>query len=83
MKTPPSFLSPIKYAPGTMVKQLIRSLADFCLERLLRAGHGLPKVLLGPVMPYPSTPCGWLPLGPRMACWLAKGQEAYSHLLFP
>jgi hypothetical protein len=20
-------------------------------------GHGLPKVLLGPAMPYPSTPC--------------------------
>jgi hypothetical protein len=24
-----------------------------------RGGHGLPKVALGPTMPYPSTPCGW------------------------
>jgi hypothetical protein len=23
-----------------------------------RGGHGLPKLLLGPAMPYPSTPCG-------------------------
>jgi hypothetical protein len=22
-------------------------------------GHGLPKVLLGPAMPYPSTLCSW------------------------
>jgi hypothetical protein len=26
-------------------------------ECLARGGHGLPKVSLGPVMPYPSTPC--------------------------
>jgi hypothetical protein len=25
---------------------------------MARGGHGLPKVLLGPGMPYPSTPCG-------------------------
>jgi hypothetical protein len=24
-----------------------------------RGGHGLPKVLLRPAMPYPSKPCGW------------------------
>jgi hypothetical protein len=27
--------------------------------RMARGGHGLPKVSLGPAMPYPSTPCGW------------------------
>jgi hypothetical protein len=26
--------------------------------RMARGGHGLPKVSLGPAMPYPSTPCG-------------------------
>jgi hypothetical protein len=26
--------------------------------RMARDGHGLPKVLLGPAMPDPSTPCG-------------------------
>jgi len=26
--------------------------------RMARGGHGLPKVLTGPVMPCPSTPCG-------------------------
>jgi hypothetical protein len=27
-------------------------------ERMARGGHGLPKVSLGPAMPYPSTPYG-------------------------
>jgi hypothetical protein len=27
-----------------------------------KGGHGLPKVLLGPTMPYASTPCGRPPL---------------------
>jgi hypothetical protein len=26
---------------------------------MARGGHGLPKVLLGPAMPYPSTLCGF------------------------
>jgi hypothetical protein len=27
--------------------------------RMARGGHGLPKVLIGPAMPYPSTLCGF------------------------
>jgi hypothetical protein len=27
--------------------------------RMVRGGHGLSKVLLGPVRPYPFMPCGW------------------------
>jgi hypothetical protein len=30
--------------------------------RMASAAHGLPKVLLGPTMPNPSTPCGRTPL---------------------
>jgi hypothetical protein len=29
------------------------------VSHMARGGHGLPKVLLGPAMPYPSTLCGW------------------------
>jgi hypothetical protein len=28
-------------------------------ERMAGGDHGLPKVSLGPAMPYPSTSCGW------------------------
>jgi hypothetical protein len=31
-------------------------------DRMARGGHGVPKVLLGPTMPFPSTLCGWPPL---------------------
>jgi hypothetical protein len=29
------------------------------VSRMARGGHGLPKVLLGPALTYPSTLCGW------------------------
>jgi hypothetical protein len=29
------------------------------VSHMARGGHGLPKVLLGPAMPYPSTLCGF------------------------
>jgi hypothetical protein len=32
--------------------------------RMVRGGHGLSKVSLGPTLPYPSTLCGWAPLRP-------------------
>jgi hypothetical protein len=35
--------------------------------RMASAAHGLPKVLLGPAMPNPSTPCGRTPLKPLTA----------------
>jgi hypothetical protein len=34
---------------------------------MARGGHGLPKVSPGPVMPFPSMPCGWAT--PETASW--------------
>jgi hypothetical protein len=34
------------------------NLLHFDHKRMARGGHGLPKVSLGPAMPYPNTPCG-------------------------
>jgi hypothetical protein len=31
---------------------------DLQYGRMARGGHGLPKVLPGPAMPHPFTPCG-------------------------
>jgi hypothetical protein len=36
---------------------------------MARGGHGLPKVSLGPVMPYPSTPCRGAPLKQPYGCF--------------
>jgi hypothetical protein len=45
-------------------------------ERMARGGHGLPKVILGPAMPDPSTPCGGPPLG-----WAEKAYRVSSRLV--
>jgi hypothetical protein len=39
--------------------------------RMGRGGHGLPKVLPGPAMPDPSTPCGRAT--PKTALWPFQG----------
>jgi hypothetical protein len=36
---------------------------------MARGGHGLPKVLPGPAMPYPSTPCGRAACGRLLPFW--------------
>jgi hypothetical protein len=36
---------------------LIVGLASYIHRRIARSGHEFPKLLLGPAMPYPSTPC--------------------------
>jgi hypothetical protein len=41
------------------------------VSHMARGGHGLPKVLLGPAMPYPSTLCGWAT--PETAFWAFQG----------
>jgi hypothetical protein len=42
---------------------------------MARGGHGIPKVLPGPALPYPSTPCGGAT--PEMALWLFQGFPAH------
>jgi hypothetical protein len=37
------------------------------VSRMARGGHGLPKELLGPAMPYPCTLCHWAT--PETAFW--------------
>jgi hypothetical protein len=46
--------TPYTYARRPLWNEMFR----FCnlYGRMARGGHGLPKVLLGPAMPYPSTP---------------------------
>jgi hypothetical protein len=39
--------------------------------RVVRGGHGLPKVLPEPAMPYPSTPCQWTTT--ETVLWLFQG----------
>jgi hypothetical protein len=43
----------------------------FLHGRMARGSHGLPKVSLGPAMPYPSTPCGRTT--PETALWPFQG----------
>jgi hypothetical protein len=38
-------------------------------RRIARGGHGLPKVLLGRAMPYPSRPCSWPLLRWQYGCF--------------
>jgi hypothetical protein len=44
---------------------------DLPLGRMARGGHGLPKVLLGPAMPFLSTPCSRTTL--EMVLWPFQG----------
>jgi hypothetical protein len=46
---------------------------------MTRGGHELPKVLLGPAMPYPSTLCGFAT--PETAFWAFHGWSTRDHLL--
>jgi hypothetical protein len=40
-------------------------------RRLARGGHALPKVSLGPTMPYPFTPCRRPPLKRPYGCFMS------------
>jgi hypothetical protein len=42
----------------TILICLLCTIGKFGHGRMARGCHGLPKVSLGPTMPYPSTPCG-------------------------
>jgi hypothetical protein len=44
------------------------------VSHMARGGHELPKVLLGPAMPYPSTVCGFAT--PETAFWAFQGWSA-------
>jgi hypothetical protein len=46
---------------------------------MAKGGYGLHKVLPGPAMPYPSTPCGWST--PETALHRAGGLQLASNLL--
>jgi hypothetical protein len=48
-----------------------------------RGIHGLPKVLLGPAIPYHSMPCRWPSLKRPFQKWPPAGQAAYGRLTTP
>jgi hypothetical protein len=48
-----------------------------CNMRMSKGIHRLPKVKLGPTMPYHYTPCGWQPL---YQGWPPAELAAYSRL---
>jgi hypothetical protein len=51
------------------------------ISRIARGGHGIPKVLLGPTMPYPSTLFGWAT--PETAFWAFQGWPALTAVFHP
>jgi hypothetical protein len=48
---------------------------------MVKGGHGLPKVLLRPAMPYPSTPSGRATLETALQCLMV--QSSSTHLDTP
>jgi hypothetical protein len=66
---------------GQDLKVTVASLHSNHQSRMERGGHGLPKVLLRPTLPYRSMPCG--EASPETASWPAHeaGGQRLSYTL--